>query len=125
MIKAITCLKGSPQYLAAMKHLQQRATSEEFELCYYTFNELKNVAEFIVDNPHVQNEGEAYKRELFGSYSPFEYSLLWKIVKALRIDNNSELESIQTEVKHSNQRVRRVLSNYLLKTKIKGVLNHA
>lgn len=125
MIKAISCLKGSPQYHAAMKHLQQRAKAEGFDLCYYTFNELKNVAEFIVDNPHVQNEGEAYKRELFGSYSPFEYSLLWRIVRAKRTGDNSELDSIQTEVKHCNQRVRRVLSNYLLKTKIKGVLNHA
>ncbi len=123
MIKAITCLKGSPQYSAAMKHLQQRAKSEEFELCYYTFNELKNVAEFIVDNPSIQNEGEGYKRELFCAYSPYEYGLLWRIVKTLRISDNSEIESIQAEVKHSNQRVRRVLSNFLIKNKIKEVFH--
>ncbi|WGO99794.1 hypothetical protein QFX18_06920 [Saccharophagus degradans] len=125
MIKAISCLKNSPQYSAALKHLQEKAKTEGFDLCYYTFNELKNVAEFIVDNPHIQNEGEAYKRELLSSYSPFEYSLLWRIVKAIRGGDSSELESIQTEVKHSNQRVRRVLSNYLIKNKIKEVFNHA
>uniref|UniRef100_UPI0013041B4A hypothetical protein n=1 Tax=Agaribacterium haliotis TaxID=2013869 RepID=UPI0013041B4A len=124
-IKAITCLKGSPQYSAAVKHLQQRAKAEDFNLCYYTFNELKTVAEFIVDNPNIQNEGEEYKSELFGSYSPYEYGLLWQIVKALRTADSYKLESIQSEVKHSNQRVRRVLSNFLIKTKIKGVLNHA
>ncbi|WGO97388.1 hypothetical protein QFX18_15230 [Saccharophagus degradans] len=125
MIKAITCLKGSPQHSAAMKHLQQRAKDEGFDLCYYTFNELKNVAEFIVDNPHIQNEGEGYKRELFGAYSPFEYSLLWRIIRALRIADNSELDSIANEIKISNQRVRRVLSNFLIKTKIKGVFYNA
>jgi len=122
MIKAISCLRNSPQYPPAMKHLQQRAKAEGFSLCYFTYNELKNVAEFIVDNPHIQNEGEEYKCELFGSYSPYEYGLLWRIVKALRAGDNSELESIANEVKISNQRVRRVLSNFLIKTKIKGVL---
>jgi hypothetical protein len=125
MIKAISCLKDSPQYSIALKHLQQRAKGEGFNLCYFTFNELKTVAEFILDNPNIQNEGEAYKRELLSSYSPFEYSLLWRIVKAIRGGDSSELELIQTEVKHSNQRVRRVLSNYLIKNKIKGVFNHA
>lgn len=125
MIKAITCLKGSPQYSAAMKHLQQRAKAEDFNLCYYTFNELKNVAEFIVDNPNIQHEGERYKRELFGAYSPYEYGLLWRIVKAIRAADNFELESVAAELKISNQRVRRIISNFLIKNKIKGVFNHA
>ncbi|MAR91931.1 MAG: hypothetical protein CML06_13780 [Pseudomonadales bacterium] len=125
MIKAITCLKGSPLYSAAMKHLQERAKTEGFNLCYYTFNQLLNVAEFIIDNPAIQAEGDAYKQQLFAGYSPYEYGLLWRIVRAVRGGENSELESIQTEVKHCNQRVRRVLSNYLLKTKIKGVISYA
>lgn len=125
MIKAISCLRHSSLYKPALKHLQEKAKTEGFNLCYFTFNQLLNVAEFIIDNPAIQAEGEAYKQQLFSGYSPYEYGLLWRIVKAIRSGDSSELESIQTEVKHSNQRVRRVLSNFLIKNKIKEVFNHA
>lgn len=123
MIKAISCLRNSPLYTPTLKHLQEKAKTEGFNLCYFTFNQLLNVAEFIIDNPAIQAEADAYKQQLFSGYSPYEYGLLWRIVGALRADDNSELESIQTEVKHSNQRVRRVLSNFLIKNKIKEVFH--
>ena len=122
MLKVIKELKNTEHYKGAMKHLLTKSRSEGFELCYYTPNELFSMAEFVVDNSGIQSEHEGIKRELFDRYSPYEYDLLWQLVSALRSNDLAMVDQLKTEIKISNTRVRRILSNYIMTIKIKTKL---
>lgn len=122
MLKAIKSLKNTEHYKGAMKHLLGKSRSEGFELCYYTPNELLTMAEFVVDNTGIQSEHEGIKRELFDRYSPYEYDLLWQLVAALRSGDSTMVDQLKTEIKISNTRVRRILANYIMATRIKTKL---
>ena len=122
MLKAIKELRDTEHYRGAMKHLLAKSRDEGFELCYYTPNELFTMAEFVVDNSGIQSEPEGIKRELFDRYSPYEYDLLWQLVAALRAGDSTMVDQLKTEIKISNTRARRILSTYIMTTKIKSKL---
>lgn len=119
MIKVMKQLKGTQRWHGAVQALKDAGHNDEI---FFTPNELFTLAQFIFDNRrNFQHEHDIYKNGLFKDMTKKEFNLVFAIVDALHDDDKTKLADLRQKIITSNQRVRRVVSSYLLKNSIKRI----